>query len=96
MVLRSRKIIRAAVVEAVGPCGDGEDMAAAAGPCEYAVENLSSSTTEKQEKSESESNRRQVQRRDQTLGDEQGGRWPSLIGSWRDFGSWLSMSDWKD
>ena len=49
MVLRSRKIIRAAVVEAVGPCGDGEDKAAAAGPYAYAVENLSSLTTEEEE-----------------------------------------------
>ena len=48
MVLRSRKIIRAAVVEAVGPCGDGEDKAAAAGPYAYAVENLSSLTTEEE------------------------------------------------
>ncbi|KAM3740468.1 hypothetical protein ACB098_08G101000 [Castanea mollissima] len=50
MVLRSRKIIRAA---AVGPCGDGEDKAAAAaaaaGPCAYAVEDLSSLTTEESE-----------------------------------------------
>ena len=48
MVLRSRKIIRAAVVEAVGPCGDGEDKAAAAGTYAYAVENLSSLTTEEE------------------------------------------------
>ncbi|XP_030959373.1 protein CLT1, chloroplastic [Quercus lobata] len=48
MELRSRKIIRAAVVEAVGPCGDGEDKAAA-------VENLSSLTTE--EESESDQDR---------------------------------------
>ena len=48
MVLRSRKIIRAAVVEAVGPCGDEEDKAAA-------VENLSSLTTE--EESESDQDR---------------------------------------
>ena len=60
--LRSRKIIRAAaaVVEAVGPCGDGEDKAAAAaaGPCSYAVENLSSLTREEEEeKSESDQDR---------------------------------------
>ncbi|KAM3692615.1 hypothetical protein ACJW31_08G102300 [Castanea mollissima] len=48
MVLRPRKIIRAAAV--VGPCGDGEDKAAAAaGPCAYAVEDLSSLTTEESE-----------------------------------------------
>ncbi|KAK7860016.1 protein clt3 [Quercus suber] len=62
MVLRSRKIVRAAMVEAVGPCGDGEDKAAAAAaaamPCAYAVDNLSSLTTEEEEeKSESDQDR---------------------------------------